>query len=42
VFDEDSPDEAFAFVKKPTLLLSFSNLNEGKKNINKCKNLKKK
>jgi hypothetical protein len=40
VFDEDNPEEAK--VEKLTALLSFSNANEGKKNINKCKNLRKK
>jgi hypothetical protein len=40
VFDEDNPEEAK--VEKPTACLSFLNVNDGKNNINKCKNLKKK
>jgi hypothetical protein len=40
LFDEDNPEEAK--VEKPATLLSFSNVNEGKKNINKHKNLKNK
>jgi hypothetical protein len=37
VLDEDNPEEAE--VEKPTLLLSFLNVNEGK-GINRHKNLK--
>jgi hypothetical protein len=40
VFDEDNPEEAK--VEKLTALLSFSNMNEGRKNIQKHKNWKKK
>jgi hypothetical protein len=40
VFDEDSSEEVK--VDKPTALLSFSNVNEGRKKINKRKTLKKK
>jgi hypothetical protein len=29
-------------LRNPTALLSFSNVNEGKKNVNKCKKLKNK
>jgi hypothetical protein len=40
VFDEDNPEEAK--VVKPTALLSFLNVNEGNKNIKKCKHFKNK
>jgi hypothetical protein len=29
-------------IEKPTVLLSFSNVNEGRKKINKCNDLKNK
>jgi hypothetical protein len=40
VFDEDNPEEAK--VEKPTVLLSFSNVNEGKRIQMQCKILKNK
>jgi hypothetical protein len=44
VFDDDNPEEAKQktfHVEKPTVLLSFSNVNKGIKKINKCRDLKK-